>query len=144
MFQLVDSAEQIGPHLYDLTFQDGSKKQIKLVWAKTQPILQIILGFGEDVKASLLALIDGDKTAAIEAIIHTLSRDMVNTFFLEANRIACIALDEYDEKGKLMRVGDTTLMEPEDVFTVMSAVLMDINSLLKNVLGPSLMKTEEE
>lgn len=142
MFIPLDHFSKIGPHLYDLTYEDGTTQQIKIVWAKTQPIIQIILGFGEDVKASLLALLDGDKAAAIEAIIHTLSRSMVDTFFEEANRIACIALDEYDEKGKLVKAGDTTLMAPEDVFSVMAMVLHDITELLKNVLRPAQKTTE--
>jgi hypothetical protein len=136
-FEPVKNFEQIGPHLYELTLSDGSKVEVKMVWAKTQAIIEILLGFGSDIKEALLALIDGNKKAALESVIASLSRDMVSNFFHEADKIACIALDEYDDSGKLVQSGNTSLMAPEDVFSVMNLVMTDITALLKNVLRPT-------
>jgi len=136
-YEIIRNFEQIAPHTYEAKLSDGEKLQVKMVWVKTQAIIEILLGFGSDIKDAILSLVDGDRKAAIEAVVASLSRDMIQNFFTEANRIACIALDEYDDQGKLIEAGDTSMMAPEDVFAVMNIVMTDITELLKNVLRPT-------
>jgi hypothetical protein len=128
--------EQIGPHRYIVDFTDGTKREIRIAWVKTNAILKIILGFGSEIKDALLALLDGNIRAAAELAVNALSQKVVTTFFDQADEIARIALDEYDDQGKLVKAGDTTLMEPEDVLQVIQVVITDIVALLKNVLRP--------
>jgi hypothetical protein len=132
----VETFEKIGPHIYKTKFLDGSEVEIRLVWAKTNVILKKIMGFSVEIKTALLTLLDGDTRGAIQAAIASISDQMIYNFFDDVNEIVCRALDEYDEKGKLVKAGDTTLMNPEDVKAVIEVVIADIMDLLKNVLGP--------
>lgn len=132
----VETYEKVGPHIYKVKFLDGTTKDISLTWVKTNLILKKILGFSVEIKTALLALLGGDTKSALESVIDTISDQMIYNFFDDVNEIVSRALDEYDEKGKLVKTGDTTLMNPEDVKAIVEVVVTDISDLLKNVLGP--------
>lgn len=133
----IETFEKVGPHIYKVKFLDGSDVEVRLVWAKTNVILKKIMGFGVEIKSALLNLLDGNTKGAVEVVIDTISEQMIYNFFDDVNEIVCRALDEYDDKGKLVKVGDTTLMNPEDVRAVVEVIVSDISDLLKNVLGPA-------
>lgn len=141
-FERVETFEEIGPHLYKVNFVDGPR-ELKMVWVKTNAILKTVVGLSTDLKSVLLALVDGDKKEAIEKAIDGISMSLINSFFNAANDIANIAMDEYDDRGKLIRRGDVTMMYPEDVKAVLDMVIYDVVGLLKNVLRPAL-KTQTE
>ena len=138
----VETHEKIGPHIYKVQFLDGSTKEVRLTWVKTNLILKKILGFSVEIKTALLALLGGDTKSAIESVIDTISDQMIFNFFDDVNEIVARALDEYDERGKLVKVGDTTMMNPEDVKAIVEVIVTDISDLLKNVLGPVKAMTE--
>ena len=138
----VETHEKIGPHIYKVQFLDGSTKEVRLTWVKTNLILKKILGFSVEIKTALLALLGGDTKSAIESVIDTISDQMIFNFFDDVNEIVAKTLDEYDERGKLVKVGDTTMMNPEDVKAIVEVIVTDISDLLKNVLGPVKAMTE--
>lgn len=140
----VETYEKVGPHIYKVKYLDGTEHEIRLTWVKTNLILKKVLGFSVEIKTALLSLLGGDTKTAVESVIDTISEQMIFNFFDDVNEIVCRCLDEYDEKGKLVKVGDTTLMNPEDVKAIVEVVVTDISDLLKNVLRPVTEMTKTE
>lgn len=136
--------EKIGPHKYRIDMVDGETKSIDMVWRKTNAIIKIIVGFSTEVKDSLMALMNGDQADAVKILISSISKDLINNFFDEANEIANIALDEYDSHGKVVRHGDVQLLYPEEVKAVLDVVVFDLVGVLKNVLRPSALGKKQE
>ena len=117
---------------------------ISLPYVKTSAVIAIFLGTSGEFKEIIRGILTSTGITLNEETIlkalDLLNMDFAMTLREQLTAVINITLDEYDDDGKLIKNGDCSMMDIEDVKEILDVVIFDIGKVLKNVLGMEVKK----